>query len=74
MVIEAWINGEKLTEQIVPDEEIQDSEGLSWEQNCDIRSQIIGMYLEQFQKKMEKVFKESNPVQYMLVFQSKMNK
>lgn len=74
MVIEAMINGEVLTQREVPDEYLQDMEGVSWKDNCESRQLIIGLYLEEFRQKMEKVFKETHRVEYRLVFTSKMSK
>lgn len=72
MFIEALINAEVLTREEVPDEYLQDSEGLDWKTNIAMREQIVALHLEQFRRKMEKVFKETHRVEYCLVFTSKM--
>lgn len=72
MLIEALIDGEILTRYEVPDEYLASSEALSWKDNCESRQLIIRLYLDEFKKKMEKVFGETHRVDYYLVFTSKM--
>lgn len=73
MVIEALINGEVLTREEIPDEYLQDVPGASWQQNTEARKQMVDLCLETFKKKMEKVFNQGVPVEYCLVFTSKLH-
>jgi len=73
MVIEAVINGEVLTTCEIPDEYLQDIEGVEWQRNFEFREQIVAMHLDAFQKKLDKFFHSGIQVEYRLVFPSKMN-
>ncbi len=72
MVIEALINGEVLTAEQIPPETLLDIEGATWQQNTEFREQIVRMYLEQLQRKLEKFFHKDHRIEYRLVVQSKM--
>lgn len=73
MVIEALINGEVLTTELIPPEVLLDIEGATWQQNVEFRQQITAMYLEQLQKKLEKFFHGDYRIEYRLVLPSKLN-
>jgi len=73
MVIEAVINGEVLTRSTVPDEYLQDMEGVPWKENAAFREQVVSLYLQAFRQRMEKFFQPGFQIDYRLVFPSKMN-
>lgn len=73
MVIEALVNGEFLTRQEVLEDYLLSIEGATWKENVQARRKIVELFLEDFQKKMDKIFRQEHRVQYCLVFQSKMN-
>ena len=74
MFIEALIDGEVLTREEVSDVYLQDIPGASWQQNVEARRQVVEYFLEELQKKMERVFFERRrDVIYVFVLQSKLN-
>ena len=73
MVIEAWINGDRLTTREIPEERLQDLPGAGWEQNVRFRETLIGLEIDKLRDDMKKIFHRVAQVQYYLVFPSKMN-
>jgi hypothetical protein len=72
MLIEAIVRGEVMTRAEVPDEDLE-LPGASWERAAQYREEVIRLFLIKLRDKMNGFIKSGIPIEYRLVFRSKLN-